>query len=206
MKFKFNNTQARNLIRIACGLIFLVIIGTFISQTQIHSSLTNKRPISSDEGLDEGVKDGEKVRMEYTLWIAPEGSGPEGEVNMNSHYQGPAKFIINVTRENLIYGYYLAVLGMRINDTKTFSLPANNDTDEDGFDDITGEEVLSYGSPESPLFNTNIRFKVTIIKIYREIEEPDTFSIPSFPINILIGCSIISIMITFRRNRKKSEI
>lgn len=124
----------------------------------------------------EGARDGENVRMEYTLWIANQ-TGSEGVINTSSPYQGPDNFTSAITPQKLIYGYYLNVLGMEEGESKTFDLPANNDTDGDGFDDSTGLKVLSYGRPSSELFNTKLRFRVIIITIYRFDEEDDNTSL-----------------------------
>ncbi len=111
------------------------------------------------------IQDGDLVELEYTLWIATPDSGASGTIDMSSPYQGPNSLSFNVQKDLLINGFYYAILGMEEGSSKTFDLPANIDVDEDGYDDNSGEEVLSYGSPGSSLYNTKLRFYVRVLSI-----------------------------------------
>ncbi len=112
-----------------------------------------------------GIKVGDSVELEYTLYIAPKGSGNPGLVDTTSAYQGPSTFTTDVIKGKLINGFFYQIIGMVEGQTKEFNVGANVDANEDGFDDITTQEVLSYGAPSHELYNTNLFFRVKLIKI-----------------------------------------
>ncbi len=105
------------------------------------------------------------VVLEYTLWIAPAGSGTSGVIDTSTPHAGPDQFPATVKKGNLINGFYYAIIGMEVGETKEFTLDANIDYNGDGIDDNTGQEILSYGSPGHDLFNTNLKFRVKVISI-----------------------------------------
>ncbi|WP_371806181.1 FKBP-type peptidyl-prolyl cis-trans isomerase [Candidatus Lokiarchaeum ossiferum] len=135
------------------NLLGLIILTLFISLQSISSTQNT------------GVQVGDDVRIEYTLWVAEPESGLSGEIDTTAIYQGPAEFSTTVQKGSLINGFYYGILGMEVGEEKTFEVPANIDVNEDGSDDNTGEEVLSYASPTHALYNTNLMFKVKIISI-----------------------------------------
>lgn len=120
---------------------------------------------SNDPVYTTGIQSGDNVRLEYTLWVDFDGDG-QVDINSEDPYQGPSEFDTEVSKTRLIKGFYYEILGMEEGQTKTFQIPGQPDENNDGLDDVTGEEILGYGPSNSQLYNRLLVFRVTVIKIY----------------------------------------
>ncbi len=121
---------------------------------------------SDDPTPTGGIQNGDSVTLEYTLWVDFDG---DGNINTASeeHYQysGPEGFDTEMSKSRLIAGFYYACLGMEEGETKTFKIPGQLDANQDGIDDITGDELLGYGPSNAELYNTLLVFRVKVLSI-----------------------------------------
>jgi hypothetical protein len=115
------------------------------------------------------IEQGDTATMHYMLWID---DNRDGIIDTSQppyqQTQEDQPFTTEVSPGRLILGFYYNLLGMEEGEEKTFELPANVDYNQDGYDDISGEPVLSYGNPEDQLFNMKLVFYIYIISIQKK--------------------------------------
>jgi hypothetical protein len=147
---------------LACSIIGIVVLFVVLNPDN---------PI--DKSLS--VEEFDKVDVNYKMWanknkdplvfVIYRPSGPDDE-NEN--------FVFNVSKSNVIAGFYFNILGLNKGESDYFALPANIDNDNNGFDDNTGDEVLSYGANNSQFFNTPLIFWVRINNITKHSSQPNS--------------------------------
>jgi hypothetical protein len=147
-------------------LMAVIFVGVF---TAVIYAVVTMGDGQSDE-VDDVIKieDGDTAEIEYKLW--PD-ADHDGVINwQDTDPVQDATFTTEVKKGSLINGFYNKLLGMKIGGTDTFFLDANVDANGDGVDDITGEDIVSYGSPGHDLFNTSLVFWVRIVNITKLVE------------------------------------
>ncbi len=119
---------------------------------------------SDDPTPSTGIQTGDAVTLEYTLWVDFDN---DGNINTASEspFQGPAEFDTEMSKSRLIAGFYYECLGMEVGETKTFEIPGQLDANQDGIDDVTGNELLGYGPSNADLYNKLLVFRVRVISI-----------------------------------------
>jgi len=112
------------------------------------------------------IERGDTVSMHYRLWADLD---RDGFIDTSQEpYQETSEgqpFSTEVQPDKLILGFYNNLLGMEEGEEKTFELPANEDINGDGYDDLTGDPVLSYTSGD--LANMKLVFYIYIIAIQK---------------------------------------
>ena len=111
------------------------------------------------------VKDGDRVRVHYTL------KNTDGNVLESSRNQVPVDFIIGAG--NMIRGFEKGVIGMKVNDTKTISVPT-----DDAYGPRDEDKTFEFGRENVPKdFEPQIGQMVQLAKWHRG-ENWETLSIP----------------------------
>lgn len=154
---------------IAFVSIVLVIVLLFVFVFNTEAELVQKY---DDVNLDYDI---------YTLEQYEDHEDPEIHktdvwVNCCSRYDDDCE-------KGLIQGFYEKLLGKREGDVINFELiEACRDKDEDGEDDATGDDALSYGFEDDELYDTDIVLWAKILKIKKASaeKEEDTESYISY--------------------------
>ncbi len=160
-------------------ILLCVVIGGSIIGMQVNETQKEKQALEflrptyeySDTNTEtttttvitSGLKPGDNVEIEYKLWVDDD---KDGNVDTGTTpYQGPATFPIeDLKKGQLINGFYYNILGMKKGETKTFTVDATVDEDNNGIDDVTGKELLGYGKGHE-LYNKKLVFWVRIVSI-----------------------------------------
>ncbi|MHA1521631.1 MAG: hypothetical protein ACTSRK_15745 [Promethearchaeota archaeon] len=98
---------------------------------------------SDDPTPTSGIQNGDSVTLEYTLWVDFDGDG-NIDIASQSPYQGPAEFDTEMLKSNLIAGFYYECLGLEVGEEKTFEIPGQLDSDQNGIDWAMGRQIPSY--------------------------------------------------------------
>ncbi|MHA1776754.1 MAG: hypothetical protein DRO88_12160 [Promethearchaeia archaeon] len=151
-----------------------IVIGIQVKQNNLEkaaAAVLNPGPgiyisddTSNDPVITSGIQPGDNVRLEYTLWVDFDGDN-QVDINSEEPFQGPSEFDTEVSKTRLIKGFYYQILGMEEGESKTFEIPGQPDANNDGLDDVTGEEILGYGPSNSQLYNKLLVFHVKVIRI-----------------------------------------
>jgi hypothetical protein len=140
----------------------LILVGAVVAIIVLVVTL-NKDNDNKTQNLS--VQDNDIVILKYKLWTNPN-LDPIASVKNTPVYQESTNFQRNVSKDNIQpTGFYYNILGMKISESKYFALPANVDDNGDKVDDITSQEVLSYGKPTDALYNTPLVYWVEIVNI-----------------------------------------
>lgn len=146
-------TEKRDYRYLKMGIVAVGVIGAVVALIMLNQ----------EEAQVRRLKEGDEVTFEYTLWTCDD--------NFNYNYSQPhqdSEFQVVVTPDNLIYGFYQNVIGMEEGEVRTFNLDACIDADSDGYDDNTGDRCETYGDPSHELYNTNLRFRVRLVRFENE--------------------------------------
>lgn len=110
----------------------------------------------------------DKVKLDYKIYTLEQYDDHEApEIKKDGKWLNCCSRYDDECDNGLIEGFYKELLGKKVGDicdNKLFE--ACKDNDEDGEDDGTGEDALSYGFPDDDLYDTDIVlwFKVLEIK------------------------------------------
>ncbi|MHA1718410.1 MAG: hypothetical protein ACTSWX_16010 [Promethearchaeota archaeon] len=140
---------------IACIIIGASVSGLLIANSRNNTSSEN----SNSNGNLNGIKDGDKIKFEYNLYIDKNNDGfftdneeiIRGEIIEWTVSKDP--------KEGFPPAFYDNIIGMESEETKDFVIPAT-DTNHDGLNDDTGNPVWN-----TDLSIYNLKFHVHILKI-----------------------------------------
>lgn len=147
IKASLGKIKAKHVV-IAVSVILLALLGYIV--WAVLSDLSNPAQIGEYD----------EVRLEYEIYSEqhyeekkdPEISELNEWVDMCHRYDNKCS-----SDDPLIKGFYDGLLGLRTGDVIEFkSIPKCKDLDDDGIDDVSGKEALSYGYEDDELYNTDI--------------------------------------------------
>ena len=133
---------------ILMGIIFIVAIGIVTVVILNADTIFN-----SGDDTDLKVENGDKVGFLYKIWVDENDSGEandewDGGDNETIALQNVLNLTVYYTEgasnNTFSEDFVNSILGMKIEDDKYISLDPFTDDDSDGFDDITGEEVVGF--------------------------------------------------------------
>ncbi len=145
---------------ILCIIVGASVSGILIANDKVPDN-NGTDPTDNDTGT--GIKDGDFITFKYEFYVD---TNHDSQFSTNELIDSSDYFewIVEVdSDQGFPPGLYINILGMKKGESKYFTLPANTDANEDGVDDITGEDVMSFGS--GPLVNTALKYYVEIFKI-----------------------------------------
>ncbi|GAB4318059.1 MAG: hypothetical protein Kow0069_21080 [Promethearchaeota archaeon] len=145
-------TESRKWTKFYMGAVFVgvvVVVAVLITNAPNPSSI-------------KVIEDGDVARVHYRMWLCDE----EGQFNRSEVFQEQTTEF-NFTKGNLIDGFYYELLGTPEGGEKYFRLWACSDTDDDGKDDASGDDCLSYGNPGHALYNTTLYYHVVVEEIVK---------------------------------------
>ena len=145
---------------IICIIIGASVSGILIAQNK-NPNNNGTDPNNNDTG--NGIKDGDIIFFQYEFYMDVNHDLIFTEQELIDNSDAFQWKVEQDSAQGFPPGVYINILGMNLGQSKTFILDANVDEDGDGKDDITGEDVLSFGS--GPFANTALKYFVKILQI-----------------------------------------
>ena len=143
----------------AVFVIVCIIIGASVSGILIA---INKQDEDPNGTSGSGIQDGDLIHFKYVFYI----DWNHDKEFTNDEYIMNADDFEWIVEENSEQGFppglYYNILGMKVGDTKLFTINANVDINKDGIDDITAIPVWE---GEDSFGQYNLQYYIEIVKI-----------------------------------------
>lgn len=149
----------------AIFVIVCIIIGASVSGILIANNNNDNNNGTDPNGTEPGIgiQDGDFVTFKYEFYVDVNHDYIFSDDELMDHSEFYEWTIEEDSDQGFPPGLYNNMLGMVEGQIEDIVLIANIDADEDGFDDITGKPVESFGS--GPLANTALKYHVEIFTI-----------------------------------------
>lgn len=163
-KQTYSSYSGPSLRLILMGTIFVAVIAVVVVVILNLDAL-----IPTGDNDEVFIEDGDSAMIHYKLWIDDDQDGIIEWVDVTPDQDSTflPTILSGDSSGGLIPGFYNALLGMKVNDTNQFYLEANVDEDQDGIDDITGKDVVSYTGTHD-LANTKLLFWLKVLDITKK--------------------------------------
>lgn len=164
-KQNYSSSSGPNIRLILMGSIFVAVIAVVVI---VILNLDAFNPPGEDEIIFE---DGDSANIHYKMWVDDDHDGIIEWVDIDPDYEDTflATIDLNEIPPGLAPGFVHSLIGMEENETNRFYLEANVDEDQDGIDDDTGRDVVSFTGTHE-LSNTKLLFWLQILDIVKEGE------------------------------------
>ncbi len=146
---------------IVCIIIGASVSGILIAKNNDPNNGTD--PNDNNNNPDDGIQDGDIIYFKYKFFMDINHDLLFSEDELVDNADAFQWKVEKDSAQGFPPGLYINILGMNLGDTKNIFLPPNIDEDGDGKDDVTGEDVLSFGS--GPFVNTALKYDVEILVI-----------------------------------------
>ncbi len=146
---------------IVCIIIGASVSGILIANNNNNDNNNGTDPNGTEPGI--GIQDGDFVTFKYEFYVDVNHDYIFSDDELMDHSEFYEWTIEEDSDQGFPPGLYNNMLGMVEGQIEDIVLIANIDADEDGFDDITGKPVESFGS--GPLANTALKYHVEIFTI-----------------------------------------
>ena len=187
-KQTYSSYSGPNLRLILMGTIFVAVIAVVVV---VILNLDALNPTDDDDVI---IEDGDSASIHYKLWIDNDQDGIIEWVDVTPDQENTIlpTILLGDSSGGLLPGFYYALLGMKVNETNQFYLEANVDEDDDGIDDITGKDVVSYTSGVNA--NKKLLFWIKILDITKK-GDTYTGTIPqASPVSQMLGMEFVGIL------------
>ena len=139
---------------IVMGIIFVVAVGIVLVVIINADTIFN-----GGEDTDLKVENGDKVGFIYKIWVDENddgdandewGGGDNETIALQDILNLTVYYVDGASNNTFSEAFVNRILGMKVGDNNNFALEPFTDEDSDGFDDITGEEVLGFRTYSVP--------------------------------------------------------